>query len=175
MLVAGIGLGSNLGDRAATLRSAVESLARVPGITGVTLSPIYETAPIGPPQPDYLNAAARVETTLDPEPLLDALLAIERAHGRERRDRWGPRTLDLDILALWDPIAHASRTHDAPRLRVPHPHLHERAFALAPLLDVIPELAPIFAGDLASLGGSPPRWAPREEGSQSVVVPERHR
>jgi 2-amino-4-hydroxy-6-hydroxymethyldihydropteridine diphosphokinase len=166
-LVAGIGLGSNLGDRAATLQSAIDALARTPSVRVLAVSPLYETAPVGPPQPDYLNAAVRIETSLEPEALLDVLLAIERAHGRERRVRWGPRTLDLDVLAILAGPAGTLLGVETARLEVPHPHLGERAFALAPLLDVLPELAPVYAPVLEAIGGAPPR----ARGSKTMVVP----
>ena len=126
-----IGLGSNLGDRAEILRRAVVELAALGELRGV--SALYETEPVGPPQPTYLNAAVRLVTALDLPRLLDALLAIERRLGRERRERWGPRTLDLDIL--WA----CSGVFESEALTVPHPRLNERAFALLPLLDVTPE------------------------------------
>lgn len=170
VLIAGIGLGANLGDRAATLESAVARLAEIPGVIVERTSPIYETAPVGPPQPSYLNAAVRVRTTLAPEALLDVLLAIEAAHGRVRRERWGPRTLDLDILVLGDPTTLELRPWSSPRLTVPHPHLLERAFALGPLLDVFPELEATWGPTLRALGGPPPR----AQGSQRIVVPGHH-
>lgn len=129
-----IGLGANLGDRLATLRSAVAALRELGEVRAT--SAVYETEalllPGAPPQPSYLNAAVLLDTAIEPEPLLDRLLAIERAHGRERRERWGPRTLDLDILWI------DGRTVATDKLVVPHPHLRERAFALRPLLDVAP-------------------------------------
>ncbi|MDF3066524.1 MAG: 2-amino-4-hydroxy-6-hydroxymethyldihydropteridine pyrophosphokinae FolK [Polyangiaceae bacterium] len=125
-----IGLGANLGDRVGTLRSALAALAALGEVRGV--SPLYETAAVGPPQPDYLNAAVLLDSCLDPQPLLQALLAIERQHGRERRERWGPRTLDLDLL--FSPGLELAE----PGLTLPHPELSRRAFALAPLLDVAP-------------------------------------
>lgn len=165
-----IGLGANLGARRETLQSALDALARAPDVYVRAVSPVYETEPVGPPQPRYLNAAARIETTLDPEALLDTLLAIEVAHGRVRAERWGPRTLDLDVLVLCDATTLEPLAVDTPRLRAPHPHLLERTFALAPLLDVMPELAPKWGDTLRALGG-PPLRADR---SQSIVVPGRH-
>jgi len=126
-----VGLGSNLGDRRFELARALEGLAALGTVLGV--SRVYETPPLGPPQPDYLNAAVRLETTLAPLALLDALRAIERAAGRERGERWGARTLDLDVLWI-DGLSVYSK-----QLCVPHPQLTRRAFALAPLLDVAPE------------------------------------
>lgn len=136
MLNAIVGLGTNLGDRLASLRAAVEAIAARARV--VAISPVYETAPVGGPQQgDFLNAAIRVEWPGDALSLLDALLAIERGLGRVRDPslRWGPRTLDLDVLWI-DGVTLASD-----RLTVPHPRLRERAFALLPLLDVAPELA----------------------------------
>ncbi len=126
-----IGLGANLGDRRATLQSAVAALARLARI--VRVSGLYETAAVGPPQPDYLNAAVLLESELHPLGLLEQLLMIERRHGRERRERWGPRTLDLDLL--YSPQAALS----TPELTLPHRELPHRPFALLPLVDVLPE------------------------------------
>jgi 2-amino-4-hydroxy-6-hydroxymethyldihydropteridine diphosphokinase len=112
------------------MRAAVKALGGVAPVEAV--SRVYETAPVGPAQPDFLNAAALVTTDLPPERLLDALLAIEASLGRARRERWGPRVIDLDILWI-DGVA-----FETPRLVVPHPHLHERAFALAPMLELVP-------------------------------------
>jgi 2-amino-4-hydroxy-6-hydroxymethyldihydropteridine diphosphokinase len=127
-LEAVIGLGSNLGDRRLLLADAVRALGDC-GTVG-RVSPLYETAPIGPPQPLFLNAAVLLTTALSPLALLDALLAIERGLGRVRLERWGPRLVDLDILWL------SQGSFDSPRLTVPHPELRRRAFALRPLLDV---------------------------------------
>ncbi len=126
-----IGLGANLGDRLLALKSAVLALEGHGRLWGV--SDLYEAAPVGPPQPDYLNAAVLLESPLLPQDLLAELLAIERAHGRERRGRWGPRTLDLDLL--YSPGLVLAE----PGLTLPHPELVRRAFALVPLLDVVPE------------------------------------
>ncbi|MDQ3037635.1 MAG: 2-amino-4-hydroxy-6-hydroxymethyldihydropteridine diphosphokinase [Myxococcota bacterium] len=168
--IGGIGLGANLGERLETMQRAVDALARTPHIRVRAVSPVYETEPVGPPQPCYLNAAARIETDLEPDALLDALLAIEVANGRVRAERWGARTLDLDVLVLCDARSGEPLVIDSPRLQVPHPHLLERTFALAPLLDVMPELAPKWGDTLRALGGRPPR----AERSQSIVVPRRH-
>lgn len=147
-----VGLGANLGDRHEAFRRSLELM---PGVVEA-VSPRYETAPIGPPQPSFLNAAVRLRTTLAPLALLDALLAVELTLGRDRAQetRWGPRTLDLDVL-LWP-----GRTLHEPRLRVPHPRLGERAFALAPLLDVLAAdhvaVRATFEEQLAGAGGRPP-------------------
>ena len=129
-MLAVIGLGSNLGDRRATLVAAAREVRKL-GAPG-PLSAVYETIPVGPQQPMFLNAALALATDLGPLDLLDALLAIERRLGRVRGERWGPRVIDLDIL--WtDAGIFASE-----RLTVPHPGLRQRAFALRPLLDVQP-------------------------------------
>jgi 2-amino-4-hydroxy-6-hydroxymethyldihydropteridine diphosphokinase len=130
MLDAVVGLGSNLGDRRATLARAALSLETVGQV--VARSALYETEPVGPPQPRYLNAAVLLRTELAAERLLEALLAVEAKLGRVRRERWGPRVLDLDILWVDGAVV---RT---PALTVPHPSLRERPFALRPLLDVAP-------------------------------------
>jgi 2-amino-4-hydroxy-6-hydroxymethyldihydropteridine diphosphokinase len=155
--VAVVGLGSNLGDRQRHLRGAIDHLARTADVELVAISPIYETDAIGPPQPRFLNAAVRIRTGLEPEHLLDRMLAIERVYGRKRREKWGPRTLDLDLLVLCDPTTWDLVEVDTPRLRVPHPALLQRPFALAPLLDVAPELAARWRPVLDALGGPPPR------------------
>jgi 2-amino-4-hydroxy-6-hydroxymethyldihydropteridine diphosphokinase len=130
-----IGLGANLGDRLTTLRGAARAIgeaAQVGRLVGG--SRIFETAPVGgPPQPPFLNAAVLVEAEDAPLALLEDLLAIEARFGRVRRERWGPRTLDLDLLWI------AGTTVNDARLVVPHPRLTERAFALLPLLDVAPD------------------------------------
>lgn len=134
-----VGLGANLGDRRATLVAAVSALARLGAIQAV--SSLYETEPVGPPQPAYLNAAVRGIFPLSPGELLQALLRIEQAFGRIRGERWGPRIIDLDIL--W--IRGLAVTEDA--LVVPHPRLAERRFALVPLLDVEPEARHPMTGE----------------------------
>ncbi len=126
-----IGLGANLGDRMPTLQSAALAL-EAHGVVRA-LSDLYETGAVGPPQPDYLNAAVLLESALAPQELLTALLAIERVHGRERRERWGARTLDLDLLHSPGLVLRL------PELTLPHPELARRAFALVPLVDVLPE------------------------------------
>lgn len=145
-----VGLGSNLGDRLATLRSAVGALGRVPGVEVVRGSPVFETRPIGPSELPYLNAAVVLETTLAPEALLAALQAIELAHGRTRRTRWEARTLDLDIL-VWPGV-----TRGEPGLRVPHPELARRDFVLAPLAALAPELRPFGAESVTQLLAAAP-------------------
>jgi 2-amino-4-hydroxy-6-hydroxymethyldihydropteridine diphosphokinase len=131
-----VGLGANLGDRAATLARALDLLRAEPGVEVVAVSRLRETDPVGvEDQPRFLNGVALLRTTLAPRALLDVLLAVERRLGRVRDGaRWGPRTLDLDLL-LYD-----ARVVDEPGLRVPHPRLHERRFALEPLAELAPSL-----------------------------------
>lgn len=129
---AAIALGSNLGDSAATLRAACDRLREHPAIALQSCSSLYRTPAIGPPQPDYVNACAVVETELGAIALLEELQAIEQAFGRQRLEHWGPRTLDLDLL-LYD---HEMIHH--PRLQVPHPHMTERGFVLLPLAEIAP-------------------------------------
>ena len=142
-----IGLGSNLGDREALLRSALEQLASEHGIELVAVSSVRETDPVGfAEQPRFLNAAAAVETTLSPRELLERLLGIERRLGRVREGpRFGPRTVDLDLLL------YGGETVDEPGLTVPHPRLAERAFALEPLVELDPELVVPGAGPVRAL------------------------
>jgi len=129
-----LGIGSNLGDRASHLQAAVDSLAREPGIGVVAVSPVYETAPVGGPvQDDFLNAVVAVDTTLTARGLLEAAQRAEAAEHRVRAERWGPRTLDVDVLLVGDEQV------DEPDLQVPHPRLAERAFVLVPLADLAPE------------------------------------
>jgi 2-amino-4-hydroxy-6-hydroxymethyldihydropteridine diphosphokinase len=133
MTVAALGIGGNLGDRQANLAAAVAAIAAHPDVRVEAVSALYETPPWGKTdQPAFLNAAVRVETRLSARALLDAILDIERRLGRKRGERWGPRTVDIDILLYGDAAI------DEPGLRVPHPRLTERAFALAPLADVLP-------------------------------------
>lgn len=135
MVRAYIGLGSNLDDPLRQLRRALESLAQLPQTTLAGCSRFYRSAPLGPQdQPDYVNAVAALDTALAAEALLDALQAIETAQGRIRTRRWGPRTLDLDLLLYGDAVL------ATPRLCVPHPGLAERSFVLYPLYELAPEL-----------------------------------
>ena len=142
-----VGLGANLGDREAMLRSAIEQLAAEPGIDVVAVSTFRDTDPVGiTDQPRFLNAAVAVETDLAARELLDRLLGIERRLGRTREGpRFGPRTIDLDLLLYGD------EQIDEPGLEVPHPRLHERLFALEPLADLDPELIVPGRGALADI------------------------
>jgi 2-amino-4-hydroxy-6-hydroxymethyldihydropteridine diphosphokinase len=129
-VLAYVGLGANLGDPAATLRWALERLAQRPQVRLAGVSSFYRSAPIDATGPDFVNAVARLETTLPPEALLDELQALEAAQGRERPYRNAPRTLDLDLL-LYGDLRLATD-----RLSLPHPRLHERAFVLVPLAEL---------------------------------------
>jgi 2-amino-4-hydroxy-6-hydroxymethyldihydropteridine diphosphokinase len=133
LIEAFVGLGSNLGDRMGYMRAAVEQLAREPGFLLRGVSQIYETEPVGPPQPRYLNAVALIGTLLSPRATLRRFLDIEEILGRVRRDRWGAREIDLDLLLYGDRVVSEGA------LRIPHPHLHERAFALVPLAELAPD------------------------------------
>jgi 2-amino-4-hydroxy-6-hydroxymethyldihydropteridine diphosphokinase len=137
-----IGVGSNLGDRLAMLNLAIKELASLEQIDIVSVSGVWETSPIGPgEQNDYLNGAALLRTDLPPRGLLDALLAAEQAQGRKRLVRWGPRTLDLDLLLYGD------QQVEEPGLSVPHPWLTRRRFVLEPLLEIAPELIHPVTGE----------------------------
>ena len=128
-----VALGANLGNPAAQLAAALSELAALPQTRLIKHSSLYRSAPVGADyrgQPDFINAVAQIETALAPHALLDALLALERAHGRTRESRNAPRTLDLDLLLYGD-----LRQHE-PGLTLPHPDLHERAFVLVPLAEI---------------------------------------
>lgn len=131
-----LALGSNLDDPRAQVLRGFDALARLPQTKLIARSRLYRSAPWGiTEQPEFINAAAELDTTLEPRELLEALLAIERAAGRERNGaRWGPRVLDLDLLLHGDRVVHESG------LILPHPHLQERAFVLLPLHDLAPGL-----------------------------------
>ena len=151
-MLAYIGLGANLGDRRASLDEALARLDAEPGIEVAAVSSFRETDPVGVvDQPRFLNGAAALETTLAPRELLDRLLAVERSLGRERTGpRFGPRTIDLDLLLYGD------ETIDEPGLTVPHPRLYERRFVLEPLVELDSSLALPDGRALAALLGAPP-------------------
>ncbi len=161
-----VGVGANLGDRWGTIRSALDALAREPGVESVVASAVYETAPVGVlDQPRFLNLVAGVETTLTPENLLAVLPRLERAAGRRRGSevRWGPRTLDLDLLLFED------EARPGPQLILPHPRLWERPFVTVPLGELIGRAARFqgaaWAGVRARLAATPDGpgvtpWAP---------------
>jgi 2-amino-4-hydroxy-6-hydroxymethyldihydropteridine diphosphokinase len=163
-----LALGSNLGDRLATLRGGVDALLGPsgldqsglgsPGLALVALSPVYETVPVGgPPQPEYLNAVLIAETTLPAAELLRRGQAVEAAFGRVRQEVWGPRTLDVDVIVYGDVVS------DDPELTLPHPRARERAFVLAPWLDADPDaeipgqgrVAELLDAAVARNGGQP--------------------
>ena len=127
-----IAFGSNLGDSRSILNNAIDRLNLHPQIKIITVSKWYQTAPIGPPQPDYLNGCTIVETSLTPVDLLNTLQSIETEFGRVRLEHWGARTLDLDLLLYGDRII------DLPTLQIPHPRMTERAFVLEPLAEIAP-------------------------------------
>ena len=130
-----IGLGANLGDREGNLLAALESLRKAAGVKVTAVSGFLENEAVGGPagSPPFLNAVAKVETELAPEELMARLLEIEKAMGRQRREKWGPRVIDLDLLLYED------RVIDTPGLKVPHPLMHTRRFVLQPLAEIAPE------------------------------------
>ena len=133
-VVAFLGLGSNLGDRLTNLQAAVDALQTEPGLRVTASSRVWETVPVGgPPQPDFLNAVVRAETDLSARDLLDVARRVEQRMGRVRKERWGARSLDVDIL-LYD-----EEHIDEPELVVPHPRMAQRAFVLLPLLELDPD------------------------------------
>jgi 2-amino-4-hydroxy-6-hydroxymethyldihydropteridine diphosphokinase len=130
-----LGIGSNLGNRLAYLQLAVDGLATASDVTVVAVSPVYETDPVGgPEQPRYLNAVVAIDTTLDARALLHLGQRLESEADRVRRERWGPRTLDVDVLLVGDLVV------DSADLVVPHPRMFERGFVLAPLGDLEPSM-----------------------------------
>ncbi len=138
-----VAIGSNMGDRSAHMDHAFRALASTSGIRLLRQSSLHETAPVGPPgQGPYLNAVAEISTDLSPHALLATLLEIESQRGRDRTRevRFGPRTLDLDML-IWDVSLPRFARIDAPGLTVPHPRMHERSFVLLPLAELDPEIA----------------------------------
>jgi len=147
-MIAYVGIGANLGDARAAVRDALARLDAWPGCRLAKASGCWRTAPIDSSGDDYINAVAAVDTTLDAHALLAALMDIEQAHGRERPYRNAPRTLDLDLLLYGDAII------DTPTLTVPHPRMHERAFVLAPLLEIAPSIGIPGRGHAAD-------WLPR--------------
>lgn len=148
-MIAYIGLGANLGDARASLQAAAQALSVLPGCRLTAASRLYRSAPIDSSGPDYWNAVLALDTALSPEVLLQELQAIERTHGRERPYRNAPRTLDLDLLA------HGAEQRQSAQLTLPHPRLHERAFVLLPLRELVAEVPGLGALDayLAAVAG----------------------
>lgn len=141
-----VALGSNLGDSQLILESALKLLSQTSGLVLQAQSPVYRTLPVGPPQPDYLNACALFATQLDPNAFLAVLLQTETQFGRVRVERWGPRLLDLDLLLFDDLIL------DQPGLQIPHPRMTERAFVLVPLNEIAPNwIEPVSKKSIAEL------------------------
>jgi 2-amino-4-hydroxy-6-hydroxymethyldihydropteridine diphosphokinase len=137
-----LGIGSNLGDRLAHLQAAVDGLAAASDITVIAVSAVYETAPVGgPDQDDYLNAVVALDTELTPRQLMEIGQSLEAEERRVRVERWGPRTLDVDVLLVGTEEVHE------PDLEVPHPRMTERAFVLAPLADLDPDWAGFVVAD----------------------------
>lgn len=141
-----IALGSNLGDSRATVKAALDTLAATPDITLVTQSSWYQTAAVGPPQPDFINGCAVLRVQMSPQLLLETLLSIETQFGRVRRERWGPRSLDLDLLLYDDLVL------NTPTLQIPHPRMRDRAFVLVPLAEIAPHwIEPVSRKAIAEL------------------------
>ncbi len=152
-----LSLGSNLGERENFLLGAVQALSDMPGIVPVAVSSVYETAPVGGvDQPLYLNAVLLIDTTLSPVELMDAALVVEAAHGRVRAERRGPRTLDVDIVAVGDEVS------DDPAITLPHPRAHERAFVLVPWAELDPDASLPRWGSVLELLGT---LSPADRGS----------
>lgn len=128
-----VALGSNIGDSQTILEAAIKSLAQTSGILLEAKSRWYKTKAVGPPQPDYLNGCVTLQVEMLPQQLLEILLGIEQQFGRVRQERWGPRTLDLDLLLFDDFIV------DTPNLQIPHPRMRDRAFVLVPLAEIAPD------------------------------------
>ncbi|KES06442.1 2-amino-4-hydroxy-6-hydroxymethyldihydropteridine pyrophosphokinase [Streptomyces toyocaensis] len=164
-----VSLGANLGNRLETLQGAVDALEDTPGIRVKAVSPVYETEPWGVEpgsQPSYFNAVAVLRTTLPPSSLLERAHAVEEAFHRVRDERWGPRTLDVDI------VAYADLRSDDPRLTLPHPRAHERAFVLAPWHDVDPEAELPGHGPVADLLGAVTRDGVTPRADLELRLPE---
>lgn len=143
---AAIALGSNLGDSLATLEGALDALDAVPGIRVLTRSRWYRSDPVGPAQPDYVNGCALLEVSLSPEAVLEQLHATEHRYGRVRLERWGARTLDLDL------ILYGLQQRDSATLLLPHPRFRERAFVLLPLAEIAPQwIDPVSGTTVADL------------------------
>lgn len=154
-----VGLGANLGDRMSTLSRALEELAHVEGLSLRAVSRVWESDAVGPPQPRYLNAVAQVGSFLSARAALKRLHEIEEKLGRIRREKWGPREIDLDLLIYGNAVA-------GPPIELPHPRLHERAFVLGPLRELAPELLhPALRQSVSAL------WAALPEEARAAAWP----
>jgi 2-amino-4-hydroxy-6-hydroxymethyldihydropteridine diphosphokinase len=161
-----LALGSNLGDRQDILQGAVDAIVGLPGVRVTAVSPVYETVPVGgPAQPDYLNAIVLADAARPARELLDRLHEIEAAFDRVRMVRWGPRTLDIDVIDF------GGERSDDPELTLPHPRAHERAFVLGPWRDVDPDAALPGRGPVAELLAEADRSGLRRS-DLSLVIPE---
>ncbi len=141
-----IALGSNLGDSLTILKNAIQTLSKIPDITLNTYSSWYQTQPIGPQQPDYLNGCALLKVDLSPHKLLEVVLDVEKQFKRVRLEHWGQRSLDIDIILYNDLIL------DTPNLQIPHPRMRERAFVLVPLAEIAPDwIEPVSGKAIAQL------------------------
>ncbi|MEV0932644.1 2-amino-4-hydroxy-6-hydroxymethyldihydropteridine diphosphokinase [Streptomyces phaeochromogenes] len=164
-----LSLGSNLGNRLETLQGAIDALEDTPGVRIKAVSPVYETEPWGVDpgsQPTYFNAVIVLKTTLPPASLLERAHAVEEAFHRVRDERWGPRTIDVDIVAYADVVS------DDPVLTLPHPRAHERAFVLAPWYDVEPEAQLPGRGPVAHLLADVPREGVAPRADLELQLPE---
>ncbi|MEZ3179366.1 2-amino-4-hydroxy-6-hydroxymethyldihydropteridine diphosphokinase [Streptomyces pimonensis] len=164
-----ISLGANLGNRLETLQGAVDALEDTPGVRVKAVSPVYETEPWGVEpgsQPSYFNAVVILRTTLPPSSLLERAHAVEEAFHRVRDERWGPRTLDVDI------VSYADLRSDDPHLTLPHPRAHERAFVLAPWHDADPEAELPGRGPVADLLGAVTREGVTPRADLELRLPE---
>ncbi|MFC8666440.1 MULTISPECIES: 2-amino-4-hydroxy-6-hydroxymethyldihydropteridine diphosphokinase [Streptomyces] len=164
-----LSLGSNLGNRLETLQGAIDALEDTPGVRIKAVSPVYETEPWGVApgsQPTYFNAVIVLKTTLPPSSLLERAHAVEEAFHRVRDERWGPRTIDVDIVAYADVVS------DDPVLTLPHPRAHERAFVLAPWYDVEPEAQLPGRGPVAHLLADVPREGVAPRADLELQLPE---
>ena len=161
-----LSLGSNLGDRLANLQGGVKFLCAQPGLDEAAVSPVYQTAPVGgPPQPDYLNAVLVAVTSLPARAVLDRGLAAEAAASRVREQRWGPRTLDVDV------IVYGTEISEDPQLTLPHPRARQRAFVLAPWHDVDPDAVLPGQGRVADLLAAAPASGLRRLGDAQLRLP----
>ncbi|MFF6829329.1 2-amino-4-hydroxy-6-hydroxymethyldihydropteridine diphosphokinase [Streptomyces longwoodensis] len=164
-----VSLGSNLGNRLETLQGAIDALEDTPGVRVKAVSPVYETEPWGVEpgsQPSYFNAVVVLKTTLPPASLLERAHAVEEAFHRVREERWGARTLDVDI------VAYAEVVSDDPHLTLPHPRAHERAFVLAPWHDLEPGARLPGRGPVADLLGTVTRDGVAPRGDLELRLPE---